>query len=39
MKLFAYKDFQVTISEEALILKPFKKLWDRDRSKKKEKAM
>ena len=38
MKLFAYKDFQVTISEEALILKPFKKLWERDRSKKKEKA-
>lgn len=39
MKLFTYRDFQVVISEEALILKPFKKLWDRDKSLKKEKAL
>lgn len=39
MKLFAFKDYQVTISEEALLLKPFKKLWDRDKSKDKARAL
>lgn len=39
MKLFKYKDFAVTISEEALLLKPFKKIWDRDKSKNKTKAL
>lgn len=39
MKLFKYKDYTVTISEEAMILKPFKKIWDRDKSKNKTKAL
>jgi len=39
MKLFQYKDYNVVISEEALLLKPFKKIWDRDKSKVKNKAM
>lgn len=39
MKLFKYEGYNLTISEEALILKPFKVLWDRDKSKNKEKAM
>lgn len=39
MKLFRYENYKVTISEEALALKPFKKLWDRDKSKSKDKAI
>lgn len=39
MKLFRYESYRVTISEEALILKPFKKLWDRDKTKNKDKAL
>lgn len=39
MRLFKYEQYKVTISEEALALKPFKKLWDRDRTKSKEKAV
>lgn len=39
MKLFKYEDFVVTISEEALSIKPFKMIWNRDRSKYKERAI
>ena len=39
MKLFQYKDYNVVISEEALLLKHFKQIWDRDKSKKKNKAL
>ncbi len=39
MKLFKYEGYKVVISEEALLLKPFKKLWDRDRSNSKNKAL
>lgn len=39
MKLFKYEQYKVTISEEALALRPFKKLWDRDRTKNKDKAV
>lgn len=39
MKLFRYEGYEVRIAPEALVLKPFKKLWDRDKSKDKSKAM
>lgn len=39
MKLFKYEGYEVRIAPEALTLKPFRKLWDRDKSKIKEKAM
>ena len=39
MKLFKYESYQVTIEPEALTLKPFKVIWDRDKSKHKEKAI
>ena len=39
MKLFKYSGYNLTISEEALMLKPFKDLWKRDKSKNKEQAM
>lgn len=39
MKLFRYEGFKVVISEEALALKPFKKLWDRDKTQSKERAI
>ena len=39
MKLFRYEGYKVVISEEALILSPFKKIWDRDKSKSKDKAI
>ena len=39
MKLFKYEGFNLTISEEALMLKPFKDLWKRDKSKNKEQAL
>ena len=39
MKLFRYEDYRVSISEEALALKPFKLIWNRDRSLNKEKAI
>ena len=38
MKLFKYVGYRIVISEEALLLKPFKKIWDRDKTKNKEKA-
>lgn len=39
MKLFKYEGYEVKVAPEALTLKPFKKLWDRDKSKTKEKAL
>lgn len=38
MRLFKYEGYEVRVSPEALTLKPFKKLWDRDKSKDKERA-
>lgn len=39
IKLFKYEGYKITIEPEALLLKPFKKIWQRDRSQSKEKAM
>lgn len=39
MKLFKYEGYRVVISEEAMMLKPFKKIWDRDDSKDKHNAL
>lgn len=39
MRLFKYEGFKVTISPEAMTLKPFKDLWDRDKSKDKNDAI
>lgn len=39
MKLFKYDSYKVVISEEALALKPFKQLWNRDRSASKDRAI
>lgn len=39
MKLFKYEAYKVVISEEALALKPFKVLWNRDRTVNKDKAI
>ena len=38
MRLFRYENYEVKVAPEALTLKPFKKLWDRDKSRTKEKA-
>ena len=37
MNLFTLKNYKVYISEEAYLLAPFKKLWDRDKSQNKSK--
>ena len=39
MKLFRYEGYKLHISEEAFVLKPFKELWNRDKSKSKDKAL
>lgn len=39
MKLLKYEGFKVTIAPEALALVPFKKLWNRDRSVSKDRAI
>lgn len=39
MRLFKYEGYNLTISDEAFLLKPFKDLWKRDKSKGKEKAL
>lgn len=36
MKLFKFENFQLTITEEALLIKAFRDLWERDTSDKKE---
>lgn len=39
MKLFKYEQYKIVISEEAFALKPFRVIWNRDRSASKEKAI
>ena len=39
IKLLKYEGYKITISEEALLLKPFKKIWQRDKSKSKDRAL
>jgi hypothetical protein len=39
MRLFKYEGYEVRVAPEALTLKPFKKIWERDKSKTKEKAL
>jgi hypothetical protein len=39
MRLFRYEGYNVVIEPEALTLKPFKKIWTRDKSRHKEKAL
>lgn len=39
MKLFKYEAYQIIIEPEAILLKPFKVIWNRDRSKSKDTAM
>lgn len=39
MKLFKYEGYQVIVEPEALMLKPFKVIYNRDRSKNKTTAM
>lgn len=39
MKLFKYENYKVQISEEAICLLPFKKLWERDKTKNKDRAL
>lgn len=39
MKLFQMKNWELTVSEEAYGIVPFKKILERDKSKEKEKAM
>ena len=39
MKLFKYEGYEVRVAPEALNLRPFKKIWDRDKTKQKEIAM
>jgi len=39
MKLLRYEGYNLTISEEALLLRPFKAIWLRDKTKDKNKAL
>lgn len=39
MKLFKYEGYKVYISEEAYALKPFRQIWNKDRSVGKDKAI
>lgn len=39
MKLFKYEGYNLSISEEAMVLKPFRDIWKRDKSKGKERAI
>ena len=36
MKLISVENFELKIADEALLVKPFRKLWNQDRSEKKE---
>ena len=36
MKLFKYEGYRVIIEPEALLLKPFRVIWDRDKKDTKE---
>lgn len=37
--LLKYENYEVVISEEALLLKPFKQIWQRDKTKGKSRAL
>lgn len=39
MRLFKYEGYEVKVAPEALALKPFKRIWDRDKTKKKDQAI
>lgn len=39
MKLFKYEGYKIVISEEAMALIPFKRIWTRDRSTNKNRAI
>jgi hypothetical protein len=39
MRLFKYEGYEVRVAPEALTLKPFKKIWERDKSKAKDRAI
>lgn len=39
MKLFKLEGYNLTISEEAYMLKPFKEIWKRDKSRNKDTAL
>ena len=39
MRLFRYEGYSLSISEEALCLKPFRAIWTRDKTEKKERAI
>lgn len=39
MKLFKFEGFKLNISEEALAIKAFRDIWERDKSKSKERAI
>lgn len=39
MGLFKKEGYEIVISDEAYSLKPFRMIWNRDRSKSKEKAL
>jgi len=39
MRLFRYEGYTLSISEEALCLKPFRAIWVRDKTEKKERAI
>jgi hypothetical protein len=39
MRLFKYEGYKIEISEEALALKAFRQIWNRDRSTNKDKAI
>ena len=39
LKLFKYESYKIVISEEAFALKPFRQIWQRDRTINKDKAL
>ena len=39
MKLFKYEGYSIKIEPEALLLKPFKQIWERDKSENKDRAI
>lgn len=39
VRLFTYENYKVTIAPEALILKPFRVIWNRDKNPNKSKAL
>lgn len=39
MNLFKYEGYNLKVEPEALLLKPFRQIWDRDKSENKDKAI